>query len=92
MEGINKRTTMKKYKEEKVTFSDGSYQIRYTKQYHDCFCCKRKTHISRIRVLQNDLFTNTIVTKKACEICYKKANEILEQAKPQLLATSWYRK
>ena len=83
---------MKKYKEEKVTFSDGSYQIRYTKQYFNCFCCKRKTHVSRIKVLQNDLFTNTIVTKKACEICYKKAKELLEIAKPQLRATEWYRK
>ena len=82
---------MKEYKEEKVTFSDGSYQIKYTKQYHNCFCCKRKTHISRVKILQNDYFTKTIVSKKACEICYRKAKELLDQAKPQLLATSWYR-
>ena len=92
MQGINKEVTMKEYKEKKITFSDGSYQISYTKQYFNCFCCKRKTHISRIKVLQNDLFINTIVTKKSCEICYKKANELLEIAKPQLRATEWYRK
>ena len=83
---------MKEYKEEKITFSDGSYQIKYTKQYHNCFCCKRKTHISRIKVLQNDLFVKTIAIKKACDICYKKANELLEQARPQLRDTAWYRK
>ena len=83
---------MKEYKEEKITFSDGSYQIRYKKQYFDCFCCKRKTHISRIKILQNELFVKTIVNKKACVICYKKAKELLEIAKPQLRATEWYRK
>ena len=82
---------MKEYKEEKVTFSDGSYQIKYTKQYHNCFCCNRKTHISKIKILQNDYFVNTIVSKKACVICYKQAKELLEDAKPQLRATSWYR-
>ena len=55
------------------------------------FCCKRKTHISRIKVLQNDYFTKTIVSKKACEICYRKAKELLERAKPQLRDTFWYR-
>ena len=83
---------MKEYKEEKITFSDGSYQIKYTKQYHNCFCCKRKTHISRIKVLQNDLFVKTIVTKRACDICYKKAYVLLEQARPQLRDTEWYSK
>ena len=83
---------MKEYKEEKITFSDGSYQIKYTKQYHNCHICNRKTHNSRIKVLQNDLFTNTIVAKKLCIICHKQAKELLEEAKPQLLATSWYRK
>ena len=83
---------MKEYKEEKITFSDGSYQIKYTKQYHNCFCCKRKTHISRVKVLQNDYFTSTIVAKKLCLICNKEAKKILEEAKPQLRDTSWYRK
>ena len=83
---------MKEYKEEKISYSDGSYTIKYTKQYHNCFCCKRKTHISKVKVLQNDYFTNTIVAKKLCLICNKEAKELLEQAKPQLRATSWYRK
>ena len=82
---------MKKYKEERITYDDGSYVIKYTPQYYDCYVCNRKTHISRIKVLQNDYFTKTIVSKKACEICYRKAKELLDQAKPQLLATSWYR-
>ena len=82
---------MKEYKEEKITYSDGSYTITYTKQYHNCFCCNRKTHISKIKILQNDYFVNTIVSKKACVICYKQAKELLEDAKPQLRATSWYR-
>ena len=83
---------MKEYKEEKIAFSDGSYQIKYTKQYQNCFCCGRKTHISRVKILQNDLFTKTIVAKKACVICYKKAKELLSQARPQLQETEWYRK
>ena len=83
---------MKEYKKEKVTFSDGSYQIRYTKQYFNCDICNRKTHISKVKTLQNDLFTNTIVPKRLCLICNKEAKRILEEAKPQLRATSWYRK
>ena len=82
---------MKEYKEEKVTFEDGSYAIKYTKQYHNCYVCNRKTHISKIKTLQNDYFTNTIVPKKLCIICNKEAKEILEDTKPQLLATKWYR-
>ena len=82
---------MKEYKEEKINYPDGSYEIRYTKQYFDCFCCKRKTHISRIKILQNELFVKTIVNKKACVICYKQAKELLEEAKPQLRDTGWYR-
>ena len=83
---------MKEYKEKKITYSDGSFTITYTKQYHNCYICNRKTHISRIKVIQNDEFTKTIVAKKLCIICHKQAKELLEQAKPQLLATSWYRK
>ena len=64
---------MKEYKEKKITYSDGSFTITYTKQYHNCYICNRKTHISRIKVIQNDEFTKTIVAKKACPICYKKA-------------------
>ena len=83
---------MKEYKEKKITYSDGSYTISYTPQYYNCYVCNRKTHISRIKVLQNDEFTNTIVAKKLCLICNKEAKQILEDTKPQLLATSWYRK
>ena len=83
---------MKKYKEEKRTYDDGSYIIKYTPQYYNCHICSRKTHISKIKVLQNDYFTNTIVAKKLCLICNKEAKELLDQAKPQLRATSWYRK
>ena len=83
---------MKKYKEEKVTYSDGSYIVKFIPQYYNCHICNRKTHISRIKVLQNDYFTNTIVAKKLCIICNKEAKRILEEAKPQLRATSWYRK
>ena len=83
---------MKEYKQEKITYSDGSYQIKYTKQYHNCYVCIRKTHISRIKVLQDDCFVNMIVAKKLCIICNKEAKRILEEAKPQLRDTSWYRK
>ena len=83
---------MKEYKQEKITYSDGSYQIKYTKQYHNCYVCNRKTHISRIKVLQDDCFVNMIVAKKLCIICNKEAKRILEEAKPQLRDTSWYRK
>ena len=83
---------MKNYKDEKVTYSDGSYIVNFTPQYYNCHICNRKTHISRIKVLQNDYFTNTIVAKKLCIICNKEAKRILEEAKPQLRATSWYRK
>ena len=82
---------MKEYKEKKITYSDGSFTITYTKQYHNCYICNRKTHISRIKVIQNDEFTKTIVAKKLCLICNKQAKELLEQAKPQLKATQWYR-
>ncbi len=82
---------MKEYKEEKQTLSDGSIIVKYTKQYHNCFCCNRKTHISKIKILQNDYFVNTIVNKKACVICYKQAKELLKEAKPQLRDTGWYR-
>ena len=83
---------MKEYKQEKITYSDGSYQIKYTKQYHNCYVCNRKTHISRIKVLQDDCFVNMIVAKKLCIICNKEAKKLLEEAKPQLRDTSWYRK
>ena len=83
---------MKEYKEEKITYSDGSYQIKYTKQYHNCYVCNRKTHISRVKVLQDDCFVNTIVAKKLCIICNKEAKKLLEEVKPQLRDTSWYRK
>ena len=83
---------MKNYKEEKVTYSDGSYIVKFTPQYYNCHICNRKTHISRIKVLQNDYFTNTIVAKKLCIICNKEAKRILEEAKPQLRDTKWYRK
>ena len=83
---------MKEYKKEKRTYDDGSYIVKYTPQYYNCHICNRKTHISKIKVLQNDYFTNTIVAKKLCLICNKEAKELLEQAKPQLRATSWYRK
>ena len=83
---------MKEYKEEKITYSDGSYQIKYTKQYHNCYVCNRKTHISKVKVLQSDYFTKTIAAKKLCLICNKEAKKILEEAKPQLRDTSWYRK
>ena len=82
---------MKEYKEEKQTLSDGSIIVKYTKQYHNCFCCNRKTHISKIKTLQNDYFINTIVSKKLCLICNKEAKRILEEAKPQLKSTKWYR-
>ena len=75
---------MKEYKEKKITYSDGSFTITYTKQHYNCYICNRKTHISRIKVIQNDEFTKTIVAKKLCLICNK-------QAKPQLKATQWYR-
>ena len=91
MQTINKRKPMEEYKEEKITYSDGSYAIKYTKQYHNCYCCGRKTHKSRVKVLQDDFFTKTIVAKKVCRICYKQAKLLLEEAKPQLLATKWYR-
>ena len=83
---------MKEYKEKKITYDDGSFTISYTPQYYNCHICNRKTHISRIKVLQNDYFTNTIVAKKLCIICNKEAKRILEEAKPQLRATSLYRK
>ena len=82
---------MKEYKEKKTTYSDGSFTITYTKQYYNCYVCNRKTHISRIKVIQNDEFTKTIVAKKLCLICNKQAKELLEQAKPQLKQTQWYR-
>ena len=82
---------MQEYKKEKQTYSDGSYIVKYTKQYYNCYVCNRKTHISRIKVLQDDKFTNTIVAKKLCIICNKQAKELIEQAKPQLKDTSWYR-
>ena len=83
---------MKKYKKEKQTLEDGTIIVKYTKQYHNCFCCNRKTHISKIKILQNDYFVNTIVAKKLCLICNKEAKRILEEAKPQLRDTNWYRK
>ena len=83
---------MKEYKEEKTTFDDGSYQIKYTKQYHNCYICNRKTHISKIKILQNDFFVKTIASKKLCLICNKEAKRLLEEAKPQLRDTAWYRK
>ena len=83
---------MKEYKEEKTTYSDGSYVVTYTPQYYNCYVCNRKTHISRIKVLQDDCFVNMIVAKKLCIICNKEAKRILEEAKPQLRDTSWYRK
>ena len=83
---------MKEYKEEKTTYSDGSYVVKYTPQYYNCYVCNRKTHISRIKVLQDDCFVNMIVAKKLCIICNKEAKRILEEAKPQLRDTSWYRK
>ena len=82
---------MKEYKEKKITLSDGSYQVTYTKQYHNCYVCNRKTHISKIKTLQSDYFVKTIVTKKLCIICNKEAKKILEETKPQLLLTKWYR-
>ena len=54
---------MKEYKEEKTTFSDGSYIVKHIPQYYNCYVCNRKTHISRIKVLQNDNFTKTIVAR-----------------------------
>ena len=83
---------MKEYKEKKITYDDGSYIVKFTPQYYNCHICNRKTHISRIKVLQNDYFTNTIVAKKLCIICNKEAKRILEEAKPQLRDTKWYRK
>ena len=83
---------MKEYKEEKTTYSDGSYVVTYTPQYYNCYACNRKTHISRIKVLQDDCFVNMIVAKKLCIICNKEAKRILEEAKPQLRDTKWYRK
>ena len=83
---------MKEYKKEKRTYDDGSYIVKYTPQYYNCHICNRKTHISKIKVLQNDYFVNTIVAKKLCLICNKEAKRILEEAKPQLRDTNWYRK
>ena len=83
---------MKEYKKEKRTYDDGSYIVKYTPQYYNCYVCNRKTHISKVKVLQNDYFTSTIVAKKLCLICNKEAKKILEEAKPQLRDTSWYRK
>ena len=83
---------MKEYKKEKRTYDDGSYVIKYTPLYYNCYVCNRKTHISKVKVLQNDYFTSTIVAKKVCLICNKEAKKILEEAKPQLRDTSWYRK
>ena len=83
---------MKEYKEEKTTFSDGSYIVKHIPQYYNCYVCNRKTHISRIKVLQNDNFTKTIVARKVCIICNKEAKRILEEAKPQLKQTQWYRR
>ena len=82
-----KKIDEKKY-EVKITHCDGNISINVHKIIRTCFICKRKHHIKRLYVRQDDRVVGLFVAKRICGDCIFQVDTLLKRLKttvPQFL-------
>ena len=82
-----KKIDEKKY-EVKITHCDGNISINVNKIIRTCFICKRKQHIERFYIRQDDRVPNLFLSKRICGHCIFQVDTLLKRLKttvPQFL-------